>query len=444
MANGPHGLIVAAPSSGGGKTVFTLGLLRHLAATGRAVASAKVGPDYIDPAFHAAATGRPCLNLDTWAMRPETVAALAAQLGAEAPLAVVEGVMGLFDGAAIDDTDADGSTASLAALTGWPVLLVLDVRGQAASAVAVAQGFARHRPDVRVAGVVFNRVAGVRHEAALRAAFARHLPEVAVLGALPTAAGLALPSRHLGLVQAVEHPDLRAFLDAAAALVAAHVAVEAVVALAGPARSQGSAGPALPLTPLGQRIAVAADPAFAFSYPALLRGWREAGAEVVPFSPLADAAPPADADAVYLPGGYPELHAGRLAAAATFHAGLRAAAGRGAAILGECGGYMVLGRGLIDAEGASHAMAGLLPLVTSFAKRRLALGYRVATLAGTGPLGTDGQRFHGHEFHYATIMEEGPGAPLFAVTDAAGLALGHAGQRVGKVMGSFIHLIDRA
>jgi cobyrinic acid a,c-diamide synthase len=197
----------------------------------------------------------------------------------------------------------------------------------------------------------------------------------------------------------------------------------------------------VPVPPPGQRIALAADIAFAFTYPATVAGWRAAGAEVRAFSPLADEAPAADADVVVLPGGYPELHAGRLASAARFLDGLRAAATRGAAILGECGGYMVMGRGLVDADGTRHEMAGLLPLETSFAERRLHLGYRRVTTLGETALGPVGCRFRGHEFHFARATEEGPAEPLFAVRDARGKDLGTVGLRVGGVAGSFIHLI---
>lgn len=438
-----RGLIVAAPASGGGKTVFTLGLLRHLARAGVAVASAKTGPDYIDPAFHAAASGKPCLNLDTWAMRPETITGLLRGLGRKAPLVLAEGVMGLFDGAANgNNTGPDGSTASLAVATGWPVVLVVDVRGQAASAAAVVRGFATHQPGLKIAGVVFNRVGGARHEAVLRDACARHVPEVPVLGCLPADLRLGLPSRHLGLVQACEHPGLEDFLDAAAAVVAAHVDVDTLVALAAPGAFTNGP-PALTLPLLGACIAVARDAAFAFAYAATLDGWQAQGAEVLPFSPLADEAPDLDADAVYLPGGYPELHAGTLAGNTRFLDGVRGAAARGAALFGECGGYMVLGRGLVDAEGHRHAMADLLPLETSFAKRALHLGYRQATLSAAGPLGAAGEVFRGHEFHYASILAEGPGLPLFLASDAAGRDLGPVGLRRDRVAGSFVHLIDR-
>ncbi len=433
-------LIVAAPASDSGKTVFTLGLVRHWTRAGFAVASAKVGPDYIDPAFHAAASGLTCLNLDPWAMRRETLAAAVGELEQSGDIVVCEGVMGLFDGA----TGREGSTADLAVATGWPVVLVVDVRAQAASAAAVVRGFATHRPEVSIAAVVFNRVGGERHATLLREACALAMPDVPVVGCLPRAEGLVLPERHLGLVQAVEHPHLGAFLDRAADLVGTHVDTASLRGLARPGRLTAQDSSASPVPPLGQRIAFADDAAFAFGYPLTIAGWRAAGAEILPFSPLADGAPAAHADAVYLPGGYPELHAGRLAANARFLEGLREAAWREAVIFGECGGYMVMGEGLTDASGKSHAMAGLLPLETSFADRRLHLGYRDASLARDCPLGRQGARFRGHEFHYARTLSEGPGEPLFACRDADGRMLGSTGLMAGRIMGSFIHLIDFA
>ncbi len=436
------GLIVAAPASGSGKTVVTLGLLRHLARTGMAVASAKAGPDYIDPAFHAAASGRACVNLDPWAMPPDMLRAAAGRLGQAADLVVCEGVMGLFDGA----TATAGSTADLAAALGWPVVLVVDAHAQAASAAAIVRGFATHRSEVRVAGVIFNRIGSERHAAVIAEACALAVPDVAVLGFLPRASGLALPERHLGLVQAREHPELEAFLDAAAALVARHVDVPALIGLAGQGHDhdrEAHADAALPIPPLGQRIAVADDAAFAFRYALVTDGWRAAGAEILPFSPLADEAPYERADAVYLPGGYPELHAGRLSGADRFLTGLRTAAARGATVFGECGGYMVLGRGLIDADGQRHAMAGLLPLETSFADRGLHLGYRRVALAATTRLGPAGATYFGHEFHYARTLSEGPGSALMQAFDATGRDLGSTGLIRGSVLGSFVHLITR-
>lgn len=436
---GPAGLIVAAPASGSGKTVFTLGALRALRNRGIAIAGAKAGPDYIDPAFHAAATGRPCFNLDPWAMRAETIAGLIAAMGQDAHLVLCEGVMGLFDGA----TGGAGSTADLAAATGWPVVLVVDVRAQGASVAALVQGFCRHRPDVRVAGAVFNRVASKVHDTAIAGAMAAHCPEVKVLGFLPRDSGFALPERHLGLVQAREIAALGPILERAAEIVGAHVDLDALMGLAQPAVLPRTNHTAMPLPPLGGRIAVARDDAFAFSYEAVLGGWRAAGAELSFFAPLAGEQPDPASDAVYLPGGYPELHAGGLAASPAL-TGIREAATRGAAIYGECGGYMVLGEGLVDSSGARHEMAGLLPLETSFARRKLHLGYREAAIAASSPFGPAGARLRGHEFHYATILREGPAEPLFHCRNAAGAETGQAGLRSGTVMGSFVHLVDRA
>lgn len=439
-----RGVLIAAPASGSGKTVVTLGLLRHLRQTGVAAASIKVGPDFIDPAFHATASGRPCLNLDTWAMRPETAQNLAARAGENAEVIVGEGVMGLFDGASGGAPGGAGSTADVARLTGWPVVLVVDAKGMGASVAALLEGFLAHRRDVAVRAVIFNRVGGDRHADILRAAAAPL--DVAVLGCLPRVPALHLPHRHLGLVQAAEHADLEAFIDSAAALVAAHVDVQKLIDLAGPSRvpalRAGTLAP--PMPPLGQRIAVARDAAFAFAYPFILDGWRAAGAQVSTFSPLADEAPDGLADAVVLPGGYPELHAGRLAGNAQFLAGVRAAAARGAVVYGECGGYMVLGRGLIDGEGGHHAMAGVLPLETSFAAPRLTLGYRQVVLRENGPLGRAGTAFRGHEFHFAHDVGAGGGTPVFVCRDAGGAEAGDAGLRVRTSLGSFIHLIDRA
>ena len=432
-----RGLIVAAPASGSGKTVVTLGLLRAFRRRGIAAAAFKVGPDYIDPAFHRAASGRPCRNLDPWAMRTESLAEGLAAVAEGAALVIGEGVMGLFDGAA----DGSGSTADLAERLGLPVVLLLDVAGQSASAAAVLLGFRDYRPGLALAGVITNRAGGAGHRRILEAALAPlGLP---LLGQLPREQGLALPSRHLGLVQAAERQDLEAFLERAADLMEAHLDLEALRRLARVPAPSSLAAASPPLPPLGQRIAVARDLGFAFAYDAVLDGWRRAGAEVLPFSPLADEAPAEDADAVYLPGGYPELHAERIAAAHGFLDALHRRAAAGAAIYGECGGYMVLGEGLIDADGRRHRMAGLLPLKTSFQTPRLHLGYRrIEALAGS-PLAPAGGRLRGHEFHYATVLSEAGAAPLFRASDARGENAAEVGLKQGRVMGSFLHLIDR-
>ena len=435
------GLVIAAPASGSGKTTITLGLLRALRDAGARVGSAKSGPDYIDPKFHAAAGGRPCVNLDGWAMRPELLDSLASRAAHDVDFLIVEGVMGLFDGAAAVGASSNGSTADLAERQGWPIVLVVDARAQAQSVAALAKGFRDHRPSLVLAGVILNRVGGPRHVQLLSNALAE--AGIAVLGAVPRDASLEVPSRHLGLVQAGEHPDLEAFIDGAARTVTAHVGLAALRQAARPGRGIEAPKHPVSLPPLGQRIAVAQDQAFGFAYPHLLEGWRAAGAEIQFFSPLANQAPPGASDSVFLPGGYPELHAGVLAASDGFLEGLRQAATAGKPVYGECGGYMVLGDALIDAEGQAHRMAGLLGVETSFAKRGLSLGYRLARTRVATPLGPAGTGARGHEFHYAKVVRESGDTPAFTAEDAEGQSLGDFGLSRGSVLGSFLHLIDR-
>ena len=434
------GLIIAAPASGSGKTLITLGILRALARQGVRVRGAKAGPDYIDPAFHRAASGTACFNLDPWGMRRDSLSWLIAGASDGADLIVAEGVMGLFDGAA----DGTGSTAALAAATGWPVVLVLDVRGQAATAAAVVRGLQAHDPGVTVAGVILNRCGGARHAEMIRDALARLPDPPPVIGALPKDDGLAVPSRHLGLVQAGERENLDGLIDRAADWVADHLDLAALGDLAAATHTHPGAAETVLIPPPGQHVAVARDTAFAFCYDGLLRAWRDQGVCLSFFSPLTDDPPAAEADAVYLPGGYPELHAGRLAGNAVFLDGLRAAAARGATVFGECGGYMALGVSLTDADGTRHAMAGLLPVETSFERPARHLGYRRATTVAASPLGPAGTHFTAHEFHYSVTIAEGPGTPLFAAADAAGRPFGESGLVAGTVAGSFLHLIDRA
>ena len=437
--NMARGLIVAAPASGTGKTTVTLGLLVALRARGLSVGAAKAGPDYIDSAFHQAATGRPSVNLDTWAMGPDLLDGLAARAADGVDLLVCEALMGLFDGVSGVGATGTGSTAEIAARTGWPVLLVVNAKGQSQSAAALVKGFASYRADVRIGGVVLNNVGSPRHTALAGGAIeALGIP---VLGALPRSPDIALPERHLGLIQAGETAGLAGRLAALGDFVARHVDVDRVSALAAPSRAgPGSDAPAMP--PPGQRIAIACDAAFTFVYPHLLQGWRAAGAEIRFFSPLADEAPPTDADLVYLPGGYPELHAGRLAAAGRFRAGLAAAAAS-RPVYGECGGYMVMGQTLEDADGVEHAMVGLLGARTSFARRKLHLGYRRATLLADGPLGRAGTVLMGHEFHYASTLSRGDDPALVTAATADGGDLGPLGGRRGNALGSFFHLIAR-
>lgn len=427
------GLMIAAPASGTGKTTVMLGLCRALAQDGLSVQPFKSGPDYIDPAFHRAASGRASFNLDSWAMGPDLLSAIGAEAkGADIVLA--EGSMGLFDGVAHAGASGHGSSAETARLMGWPVVLVVDVSGAAQSAAAVALGFRAYAPDLPLAGVILNRVASARHERLVR--LGMEAAGLTVLGALPRRGDLVLPERHLGLVQAVEHPDLETAIADYAAFLRAHVDLAAIRAAARGGMKSHPTG--LRLRPPAQRIALAQDAAFSFTYPHLVEGWRRAGAEILPFSPLADQPPP-EADLVWLPGGYPELHAGVLAGAERFRAGLwRHAETR--PVHGECGGYMALGEALVDKAGVRHRMAGLLGLVTSYENRRMHLGYRHAELVAALPGHAPGDRLRGHEFHYSTILQQ-PDAPLARVRDAEGAAVSETGSIRGQVSGTFFHLI---
>lgn len=430
-----NGLVIAAPRSGSGKTTLTLGLLAALTRRGLNIAPAKTGPDYIDTTILARAAGQPAINLDPWAMSPARLGALAASHAAAADLLLVEGVMGLFDGAA----DGRGSTADLAATLGLPVLLVLDAERQSQSIAALAHGFATWRPEVKVAGLIVSRAASTRHELMLRAALSA--VDIPLLGVIPRREALSLPDRHLGLVLPDEVAGFDKVVTAAAEAVEDYVDLNRLLSLSSPLTTVGR-GEArnTGLHPLGQHIAIARDDAFAFLYPHWLTDWRAAGATLSFFSPLADEAPDTSADAVFLPGGYPELHAARLAAAQTFTRGLMASAERSALVYGECGGFMVLGAALTDKTGATYPMAGLLPHETRIDRPKRVLGYRRLTHQSPLPFP---QRLAGHEFHYSSARQT-RGAPLFQATDALGEALPPMGLVQGRVMGSYAHVIDVA
>ncbi|MEP3844736.1 MAG: cobyrinate a,c-diamide synthase [Paracoccaceae bacterium] len=429
-----RGLMISAPSSGTGKTTVMLGLLRALSQDGLRVQPFKSGPDYIDPAFHLAASGHASFNLDTWAMDSGLFNAISSQASG-ADICIAEGSMGLYDGVATRGQSGFGSSAETAKQMGWPVILVVDVSGQAQSAAATALGFKTYNPDLPFAGVILNRVASPRHERLARVGMDQ--AGIKVLGSLPRRGDLTLPERHLGLIQAVEHPDLEAAISGYATFLRDNVDLEAIRSAAIGQSIPDTSG-ALPQPP-AQRIALARDAAFSFTYPHILKGWRDAGAEIVPFSPLADQAPDPSADLVWLPGGYPELHAGQLAAANVYLDGLRKHA-ETRPVHGECGGYMALGKTLIDKEGHAHQMAGLLGLVTSYEKRKFHLGYRQATLDAQMPGLAKGTVLRGHEFHYSSILDQ-PDAPLARVADADGNAVPETGSHRGHVTGTFFHMI---
>lgn len=425
------GMLVAAPTSGSGKTLITLALLRTFKNMGYLVAGAKAGPDYIDPAFHALASGVPSVNLDPWAMGENHIATLADDFCKSGLL--VEGMMGLYDGAA----DGTGSAADLAKQLSLPILLVVDATKQSHSIAALVRGFKDHRDDIEITGIILNKVGSARHEAMLKDAL-RDI-DVKVFGSIPRMKELELPERHLGLVQAEENIAIDQFIEAASKLICQHCDIETILKQFGKMPLPAKRDRLTSIEPLGQTIAVAKDEAFSFIYPHLLKHWQKMGCQISYFSPLADQGPGADCDSVYLPGGYPELHGERLSNAENFKNSMHSAAKRGALIYGECGGYMVLGDRLIDRRGVGHSMLGLLGLETSFHNPKLHLGYRhVKGAIGEGPPIC----FKAHEFHYTRAVRE-EGKPLFTGTDALGTELTAMGLRVKNVMGSYIHLIDR-
>jgi cobyrinic acid a,c-diamide synthase len=437
-----HGLIVAATASGTGKTTVALAALRAMARRNISVSSGKVGPDYIDPAFHRAASGAPCMNLDSFAMSDDTLNRIMGHLVSKADYTLIEGVMGLFDGS----ITGSGSTADIAGRFGLPVLLVVNISGQSDSAGAVVRGFMSHDENVKIAGAVLNQAASARHGDMCRAAVEK--TGCPVISVLPREAALTREHRHLGLLQAQENTDLESFLENAANWFEQNTDWPAFLSLFVPPKLEsGAQAGGGGFTPLGRRIAVASDVAFSFVYPHLLDRWRSKGAEISFFSPLAGETPDQDADAIYLPGGYPELHAAALSRKSGFFAALRAAADRSVSIFGECGGYMVLGNSLTDTKGRAHPMAGLLPADFTIENPERRLGYRTATLQTPALAESAGARFRAHEFHYASISRTEPYSetlkPLFEIENAKGEHLGAAGHVKGPVSGSFVHLIDK-
>ena len=420
------GFILAAPSSGSGKTSLTFGLLAALRKAGTAVQGFKVGPDYIDPHYHALAAGRPCPNLDPWAMTPERMKSLLT--ASDADLCVIEGVMGLFDGA----QSGGGSTADLARTLGLPVVLVVDAKGMSGSVAALVHGFSRFDPSIDVAGVILNRVGSDRHESMLREALQDS--GIPVLGSLPRLPSLSWPSRHLGLTLPQELPDMDAQARQLASVMAKRFDLSALHALARalPAPAEPESAAAFFPSSAGS-IALASDDAFRFAYPHWLTGREHR------FSPLANQRVPDDADFVFLPGGYPELHAAKLSKADAFWDSLRAAAARGVTIYGECGGYMVLGEAL-TVNGTRFPMAGLLPVATHYTTGGArTLGYRSLTAPEDFWAGT---ALKGHEFHASSAECLAPPS-LFHAADSRQASLGLHGHQISNILGSYIHIIDR-
>ncbi len=430
-------LIIAAPASNSGKTTLTLSLLRAFRNLGIRTASFKVGPDYIDPVFHHRASGQPCVNIDPWGMRPQTQNTYLGDVATAADLVIGEGVMGLFDGA----RDGTGSTADLADAHQIPIILIVPASGQSTSVGALLHGFDSYRSSTKIAGVIFNNVGSPAHGDILKKAAQQ--VGIPCLGMIPKSDKLSLPRRHLGLVQADENEDLENFLQEAANLVQQHIDLPALQKLASPPIFTACA--ADPFSFLSRHIAVARDAAFTFIYPHFEQAWRQSNTQISFFSPLDDEAPSVDADFIYLPGGYPELHLPALTQSHNCFAALQTAKANNIPIYGECGGYMVMGQSITGKDGTTYPMADLLPVQTSFTKPKLHLGYRQVSLAEDSQLAPQNTAYRAHEFHYAEEIQRSKATPpLFTATDALGKDLGGLGAICGSAFGSFIHLIDRA
>lgn len=427
-------LVVAAASSGSGKTTVAVALARALRARGLSVAPFKCGPDYLDPTYHARAAGRPSHNLDGWMMGREACLATFARAAAGADVALVEGVMGLYDGAS--PTSEEGSTAELAKWLEAPVVAVIDASGMARTVAALAQGLAGFDPAVRVAGVLCNRVGSERHLALLREALAAP----PVLGGFPDRPDLAFPERHLGLLRADARAAPEARLEAWGAAAEAWLDVDALLALAraAPPLAPGAAPP--PQAPERCRIGVAFDEAFHFYYEDNLARLEALGARLVRFSPVHDAAPP-DVDGLYLGGGYPEEHAAALSANVSMQRALRAFAASGRPVYAECGGLMALCEAIRTRDGSTFPMLGLLPGTAVMQDRLAALGYvEVETRAAT-PLGRPGLRLRGHQFRYSELQGVPDAFPrAYALRRRRGGAPDLEGYLRGAVLGSYVHV----
>ncbi|MBI2219220.1 MAG: cobyrinate a,c-diamide synthase [Candidatus Rokubacteria bacterium] len=432
----PRVLVVAGVSSGVGKTTVTLGLLEALRRRGLTVQAFKAGPDFIDPGFHEVVTGRPSYNLDGWMCGRDQVLDTVARHAADADLALVEGVMGCFDG--VDGTSEEGSTAQVAKWLGAPVVLVIDASSQSRSAGAVVLGFERFDPDLPIGAVIANRVAGEVHARWVCDAITSSCRAVPV-GAIRRDEAVALPERHLGLVTAAEGPLTRELRRRLAEVIERSVDLERLLEIAAPVRNPPRASPAA-ASPPSVRIGVARDAAFQFYYAENLDLLRAAGAELVFWSPVTDGELP-HVDGLYFGGGYPELHAARLAANANLLKAVRRFAEAGRPIYAECGGLMYLAEAIEDLDGATHPMVGLLPTTVRMRPPRLTLGYTSVVLTAAAPIGSAGTTARGHEFHYSSLNPVPDSVPrVYRVSRRRGGDERAEGYLVGRTLMSYVHL----
>jgi cobyrinic acid a,c-diamide synthase len=427
-------VVIAGPSSGVGKTTVTVGLCRALRARGFEVAVFKCGPDYLDPTYHQRAAGRVSHNLDGWMMGREAAMATFTRASAGADIAIIEGVMGLFDGAS--PTGEEGSTAEMAKWLAAPVVLVADASGMARSLAALVGGFASFDPELRIAGVICNRVGSRGHVELLTKA--QRTPPV--LGGLARDPALAFPERHLGLRTADRAVVPEAVIDGWGALVAQGIDVDAVLAIARgapPLPAADAASGAVTERPRC-RIGYALDDAFHFYYEDNLRRLEALGAELVPFSPISDAEPP-DVDGLYIGGGYPEVHAEALSANGSMRDAIARFARARTPVYAECGGLMYLAHAIRTRDGRTHLMVGVLPGEAVMSERLEALGYVEVETQEPTPLGPAGLRFRGHQFRYSRLEGAETAAGAYTIRRRRGGETAREGYCSGSVLGTYVH-----
>lgn len=423
-------LVIAGTNSGVGKTTVTVGLCGALRRLGLRVAVFKCGPDYLDPTWHFRAAGVRSQTLDGWMMGREAVLATFQSATRNADIALIEGVMGLFDGA--DSTSETGSTAEIAKWLGAPVLLVVDASGMSRSIAAMAAGFANFDPALRVGGVICNRIGSRRHLDILREASL----EVPVFGGLPQTPENAFPERHLGLHAADAAP--MSLFDSWADQVAEWCDIDAIIALARSAANLTASSPTAPDVAHCCRIGIAMDEAFHFYYDENLRLLRQAGAELVEFSPINDTSLP-DVDGLYLGGGYPELHAGALAANETLRAQIHAFCEAGKPVYAECGGLMYLCSGIQLLDGTHYPMTNWFAADAVMSGRLQSLGYVEAATTAASFLGPAGQQFRGHQFRYSALAWASEPATLYTLKTRRNANTQNEGYQRGNVLGSYVH-----
>ena len=429
-------IVIAGATSGVGKTTVAVGLMGALRRRGLKVQPFKTGPDYIDPSYHTQVSGVPSRNLDTWLLPPAAVIELFQRAAESRDIAVIEGVMGLYDGRFA--TSDEGSTAELAKLLKVPVILVLDSRKGARSLAAMAAGYRSFDTALNLAGVILNGIGSAEHLQICREAIEYYTP-LPVLGYLPRREDLSLPERHLGLIPTVERPAEQPLLDRLIdqcestfnlpeiIRLAAQTAIPEIQPVLFPPQSRP------PVT----RIAVAQDKAFSFYYPDnldLLKSW---GAEILPFSPLQDTVLPATISGIYIGGGFPELYAAELAGNTAIKQAIQAAVNRGMPVYAECGGLMYLGQSIRDFQGQEYTMVGAVPVASRIDRPRLSLGYRTVQALDDGPLLQRGETVRGHEFHWSVLDSSSAAAGAYRLLEKDGQ---YEGFRIGRTLASYIHL----